>query len=354
MKKVFFFLALSVLATGFAFAGGSDPVLNTPNGGTLTLGKPYNITWSYSGTKHIKLVLYQNGTKVEKIAPDILPSIHSYTWTVGNLANGTKVNPGTGFKVRVRTIDDGPYDESDSVFTIEAAGQPDLTPVVTYAPVKFAKGDKVAISIRVNNIGTAPSAACDMILLKDQSMWAPFNVPVIEAGGKWDTVYTWYASCDAALEIRVDSNNANLESNEGNNTWSKKLFCSKGVTFGIGQSKIFTEKAKPDLKVQINAIQSTLKMGSPAKRVIIYVQVENIGPADSAFCELVLKNGNTVLETIKIGAMHKGNVVPRTLTAIAKCGDRLSVQVDSDNQNNESNEENNFASKTIVCLGVPQ
>ena len=127
MKKAFFLLILSVLMTGSAFAGGSVPVLTAPNGGTLTLNKPYNITWGYSGVTHVKLVLRQNETLVGVIAPDIHPSIHSYNWTVGQLANGTKVKPGTGFKVRVRTVDNGPYDDSDSSITITedggAAGQ---------------------------------------------------------------------------------------------------------------------------------------------------------------------------------------------------------------------------------------
>ncbi len=119
MKKVFFFLVLSVLWVGSANAA-PNPDLTAPNGGTLTFGKPYTITWTYSGATHIKLVLRQNETVVGVIAPDILPSIHTYTWSVGQLANGTKVNPGTGFKVRVRTIDNGSYDDSAAAFTIAA------------------------------------------------------------------------------------------------------------------------------------------------------------------------------------------------------------------------------------------
>jgi len=105
------------ICLGRWFSSGVD----APNNGEpLTLGYTYNITWTYSGVTHIKLVLFQNGTLVEKIAPDILPSIHTYTWSVGQLANGTKVNPGTGFKVRVRTIDNGPYDDSAAAFAIAA------------------------------------------------------------------------------------------------------------------------------------------------------------------------------------------------------------------------------------------
>jgi subtilase family serine protease len=231
------------------------------------------------------------------------------------------------------------------------AGQPDLTPVVTYSPAKFDKGDAVTFSFRVNNNGTAASSACDMILKQDGPMWAPFTVPVIEAGGHWQTSYTWYAKCDAALEIEVDTNDQNLESNEGNNTWSKKMVCGKGVTMNIGNSRIFTEKAKPDLTVKIALDMTVFHSDRPEDRVYVNAYIQNIGAADSSFCEVVLKKGDTVVETIKIGAMHGGQSVSRKLGAIAKCGDKLTVQIDSNNVNIESNEDNNFASKTIVCLG---
>jgi subtilase family serine protease len=190
-----------------------------------------------------------------------------------------------------------------------------------------------------------------MILKQDGPMWAPFTVPVIAAGGHWEVSYTWYAKCDAALEIEVDTNDQNLESNEGNNTWSKKMACGKGLNVPINEIFRATEIAKPDLTVQISLNLTYLKSDRPENRVYIYAYIKNIGSADSSFCELILKKGDTVVETIKVGAMHEGGSVSRTLSAIAKCGDKLTVQIDSDNKNAESNENNNFASKTIVCLG---
>jgi hypothetical protein len=121
MKKLLWILALvsfSMMA-GAAFA--SNPQLLKPNGSeALCKGSHYNITWTYSGVTHVKLTLRQNGEIVGPITLDLPPTQHSFDWEVGKLANGTTVNPGAGFKIRVRTVDNGDYDDSDKPFGIIA------------------------------------------------------------------------------------------------------------------------------------------------------------------------------------------------------------------------------------------
>jgi hypothetical protein len=112
------------------------------------------------------------------------------------------------------------------------ATQPDLALVVTYTPTDFAAAAAVTFSIKVNNNGTAASNACQMTVKKGGTTVQTINVAAIPAGNHLDKSYAWTAECDAVIEIKVDSNNANVESNEGNNTWSKTMAC--GDTGGGG------------------------------------------------------------------------------------------------------------------------
>lgn len=121
MKKLLLTLALVSfsLMAGAAFA--SNPQLTKPNGSeALCKSSHYNITWTYSGVTHVKLVLRQNETLVDAIVWDLPPTQHSFDWEVGKLANGTTVSPGAGFKIRVRTVDNGDFDDSDNPFSITA------------------------------------------------------------------------------------------------------------------------------------------------------------------------------------------------------------------------------------------
>jgi len=115
--------------------------------------------------------------------------------------------------------------------------QPDLALVVTYTPTDFAAGGAVAFSIRVNNNGIAPSNACQMTVKKGGATVQTINVAAIPAGDHLDKSYNWAAAeCNAVIEIKADSNNANIESNEGNNTWSHTMAC--GDTDGGGLVEI--------------------------------------------------------------------------------------------------------------------
>jgi len=117
------------------------------------------------------------------------------------------------------------------------AGQPDLAPVVTYAPTNFAAGDVVAFTIRVNNNGTAASVASQVQVKKGATVLHTGNIAAIAViGGHLNDTYNWTAECDTALTIMVDSSNTNIESNEGNNTWSKTMAC--GDTDGGGLVEI--------------------------------------------------------------------------------------------------------------------
>ena len=60
------------------------------------------IKWSMKGwTGNVNLILMQNGKSKGLIAEHVNAHAYSFSWLIGKLANGTKVDPGIGFKVRI-------------------------------------------------------------------------------------------------------------------------------------------------------------------------------------------------------------------------------------------------------------
>jgi hypothetical protein len=98
----------------------TEPIaITSPNGGEIwPLGSKHNITWIANGiSSNVKLVLFKNGVKVGNIVTNLPLTPGSYTWTVGNYIGGT-ATAGTGYTVRVITMDGAYHDYSDAPFTI--------------------------------------------------------------------------------------------------------------------------------------------------------------------------------------------------------------------------------------------
>ncbi len=115
MKKALVFTACLVLAAGTAFAAKLTVV--SPNGGetNVCIGQPYSIQWTAQNvTQKVKLILFKDGTKVGMIAQDLNANGSPYSWMVSGTA-------GTGYKIRVRTMDNGLDDFSDNPFEIKAS-----------------------------------------------------------------------------------------------------------------------------------------------------------------------------------------------------------------------------------------
>jgi len=117
MKRLLFCLVMAILLA--ASVHGATLHLTKPNGNeNLMLNSPYTITWTSSGiTNPLKLVLLRNGTKVEDICENMLANTTSFNWTVGNYMGG-KATPGSGYSIRVKTMNNNSSDESDASFTI--------------------------------------------------------------------------------------------------------------------------------------------------------------------------------------------------------------------------------------------
>ena len=103
----------------FAIESTANLTLTSPNGSeTWPLGCPRLITWTATGiSANVKLVLFQNGVKKGNIISDIPIAKGYYRWTVGNYIGGTS-GAGTGFTVRVITLDGTYRDDSDASFAI--------------------------------------------------------------------------------------------------------------------------------------------------------------------------------------------------------------------------------------------
>jgi len=119
MKRLLFYLVMAILLA--ASVHGATLYLTKPNGNeNLMLDSPYTITWTSSGiTNPLKLVLLRNGTKVEDIVENMPANTTSHDWTVGNHMGG-KATPGSGYSIRVKTMNGDFVDDSDASFTISS------------------------------------------------------------------------------------------------------------------------------------------------------------------------------------------------------------------------------------------
>ena len=96
-----------------------EVTLTSPNGGQIwKSGETMPVTWNSTGVSaNVKLILIKDGIKVGNIVTDIPVSGGTYSWTVGNYIGGTAA-VGTGYKIRVSTMDGVSKDDSDAPFTI--------------------------------------------------------------------------------------------------------------------------------------------------------------------------------------------------------------------------------------------
>jgi subtilase family serine protease len=357
------FLFSSVFASAALDLQFTTAISQSPN--PASVGNPVTFTVSFRTTNgavaNLKIIGGVDGAQLfERSYASILADkvrTDSFTWTAtaGNHTVWFELDP-------THSCGDSNYANNriEKVITVGGApgNKPDLyISSVTNSPTKFSAGDPVTLTIKVANKGTADSPASDLFM-KDQNgkVLMTYPIPGIPQGGQFEHSIVWTGLCDTVLTIKVDTLKKADESDENNNSWSQKMVCgSKGIEVPIDDIFKPAEKlAKPDLTVQMGLNLKYFHSANSEGLVLIVLVVKNIGTADSKLCELVLKNGDTVVKTTKIMALHGHTTLSPfpELSTIAKCGDKLSVQIDSNNVNTESNEDNNTASKTIVCLDL--
>ncbi|MCJ7525577.1 MAG: hypothetical protein MUP71_10220 [Candidatus Aminicenantes bacterium] len=117
MKKIIFGLIGCFMVGGLLAAAAIT--VNKPNGNeSWELGLKKQITWTATAvTQNVRLVLYQNGSRVGRIANNLPAAPGSYEWIVGKLEGGS-APAGEKYEIQVRTIDGSVSDDSDGFFTI--------------------------------------------------------------------------------------------------------------------------------------------------------------------------------------------------------------------------------------------
>jgi len=104
-------------------------VITAPNGGeTLTLGQTFPIAWTLqNSTQKIRLILFQNGNRLGEIAENLSAGQSPYNWPVGAYSGAT-APAGSGYTIRVRSMDNALDDYSNGPFTIAASGGTPASP----------------------------------------------------------------------------------------------------------------------------------------------------------------------------------------------------------------------------------
>lgn len=213
-------------------------------------------------------------------------------------------------------------------------GQPNLKLNVTYSTAAFIAGDPVTFNLKVNNDGTADSAACEMQFKNGASVLQSFSVPLIASGGQINKTYVWTAVCNATLSAKVDSNNANTESNEADNEWTQQLTCGNAPA-GL-----------PDLAIGVTV--SPLKFDT-GENVTFTIRVDNKGTASSPVIPVIILDGMVgykppAIPSLEAGAYHEFSTKIQFL-----CGASFQIIVDYDNEIVESNENNNKWARIMTC-----
>ncbi len=144
----------------FNISDNSEINVNSPNGGeNWQIGSNRNITWTAAGvTDTVTLYLFENNSNRGSIKTNLNPAAGSYTWTVGNLKNGTTVSPGSSYKIKIESQGEPCSDYSDAPFTLSESTQ---IPViwlskesVTYTVSKFDPVFSDSFEIKNSGAGT--------------------------------------------------------------------------------------------------------------------------------------------------------------------------------------------------------
>lgn len=214
------------------------------------------------------------------------------------------------------------------------AGQPNLKIEVSFSPASFAAGDSVTFNLKVTNNGTIDSTACNMLFKKGGSVLQSFNIPVVPAGGQADETYIWTAECNATLSAEVDTNNANTESNESDNVWSKQMICA------------VVPPSFPDLVLGVTYLPATFNQGD---EVTFNITVDNKGNAPSPITQVIYKDGQVWTKLQGVPPLEANGHWEISLKKTFMCGAILDIVVDDENKIAESNENNNKWHKKMNC-----
>jgi len=193
----------------------------------------------------------------------------------------------------------------------DPAPNPDLTVSnVTWTPTSPVETDTITLSARVNNTGTAGSAATDVNFYLGTTKVGTAAVGALAVGAS-ATVTAAIGSRDAGsypLSAKVDESNAIIEQNDANNTGSS------------GSPLVVTPVASSDLIA--SAVNWTPGNPAAGNTVTFSVAIKNQGSIASAAgahgITLTLLSGSTVVRTFT--ASYSGAIAAGATTAPVSLG----------------------------------
>ncbi|WP_370088098.1 T9SS type A sorting domain-containing protein [Ekhidna sp.] len=240
----------------------------TPNGDeTLTVGDPYEITWTdenIPGTDLIEIRLSTDGGDNYSILNDGTFSMYngSYNWTVTN-------NVGPNNLIQIANTTQAVADESDAAFTISAAPVPTITVLTPNGGENLTVGDEYEITWSTANI--SPS---DLIEIRFSTNGGD-TYSILNDGifSMYDGSYYWTVPNNIGTNNRIQIANTSLAVSDA----------SDGV---------FTIQSAPIPSVTVNTPNGgeSLKVGDV---FTITWNASNISPSDLIEIRLSTNGGDT-------------------------------------------------------------
>ena len=359
MKKLLMFFLIAIFIVAFSYSQ-SITVTSPHSGDFWEKGKTYTITWTKSGNMNanVKIRLFQGGTKVLSITNSTVNN-GSYNWTIpATIPNGS-------YKIRVKTIDNAVYDDSD-VFTI--ANTPAQTASITitnpHSGQTWYKGNTYTITwrksgnmnanvkIRLFQGGTKVLSITNSTVNNGSYNWTiPATIPNGSYKIRVKTIDN--AVYDDSEMFRIE--NANIAFNQNiNNALSKK-----GINESIRKFKLF-----PDLMVYGEKLFFTDLEQHVAK---FHAAIKNIGKSDAkdVFVRLRVhpKDSSGRILMSQVATYTKTfSSIPVGRTVVFDQTYKLKTmgltyhfifEVNPDHSIKESNYNNNISKKSIVRENLP-
>jgi hypothetical protein len=177
----------------------------SPNGGEVwEIGKTYTIQWAPGNIDVVSVQLLKSGNSVYRWDPPY--SFSSINWQIQSSSVFGTLIPGSDYKIRVNYSTTGAgvaFDESDSPFSIVAAGTPSITVLSPNGGERLIKGSTYTIKWSVSN-----NTWININLLKGSSKYigiaGPADQPLPQGYYNW-TIPTFLPDGDD-YTIRISDN----------------------------------------------------------------------------------------------------------------------------------------------------
>ena len=359
MKKTILFIFSIVFLCSFSFA--QDITITSPETGDIwCFGKSYTINWTKSGDMHdsVKIRLY-NSTGTTKILniSDSTDNDGSFSWTIPASV------PEGSYRIRVKTINNLVEDDSDIFRVIKCLERISTTHPETTKPLVFKKpdltlgkftleprprymGDRVVFRAEIKNVGEGRSgpAKAEIKITGPQGFrtlhTTKYEIPRLNPEGVHEYFLGYEASHYGIVShmVKVDINNSNLESNEGNN--------EKTVSFAVNPLP-----GLPDLIVCLKFRDKA----SFCRNHTITAEVGNSGDKASQPCVLhfYVKDKGTKTYPIPILQPNQMHKIKRThkWCKLWKTGWKtITAHIDQDKNVKEKSDNNNYVKARFKVL----